>query len=147
VSIISFFALAILGSVIFVSFCLRHPVDLVAADYYEQEIRYQGQIDRIRQTQSLAASAAAKYDPQTRTITVSLPPDQAQGQASGTIHLYRPSTERQDRQIPLAPGTDGVQTIDARDLLPGLWKVRVSWTVGRQEYYLDQRIVVEHARS
>jgi hypothetical protein len=27
-------------------------------------------------------------------------------------------------------------------MAPGLWKVRVSWTVEKQDYYLDQKVVV-----
>ena len=36
----------------------------------------------------------------------------------------------------------GSQRIDARTLTPGLWKVRVSWTVADKEYYIDRSIVV-----
>jgi hypothetical protein len=27
-------------------------------------------------------------------------------------------------------------------MVPGLWKVRVSWTVEHQDYFLDQKVVV-----
>ena len=28
------------------------------------------------------------------------------------------------------------------DLRPGLWEVRVSWTVGQEDYFIDQRLVI-----
>ena len=53
----------------------------------------------------------------------------------------------QDRQFELQPGRDGVQNLDAAHLRPGLWEVRVSWTVGGQDYFIDQRVVIRPTGS
>jgi nitrogen fixation protein FixH len=58
------------------------------------------------------------------------------------VQLYRPSAEKLDRQLKLEPDRNGVQRIDAGSLSPGLWKVRVTWSVERQEYFMDQNIVI-----
>jgi hypothetical protein len=142
VSIIAFFALAILGCAGFIAFCACHPADLVAPDYYEQEVRYQGQIDRIQHAQQRAQLASVTYDPATKLITISVPPNQAQPNASGTIQLYRPSAANLDQHLKLEPNARGIQTIDARALLPGLWKVRLSWTADQQDYFIDQELVI-----
>ena len=142
ISIIAFFTVAIIGCGTFIAFCSRHPADLVATDYYEQEIRYQGQIDRLQRATQPAHAATVTYDAKTGLISIGLPPSHSQRKAAGSVQLYRPSTTNLDRQLKLAPDEHGVQTIDASSLLPGLWKVRVSWTVDQQEFYLDQRIVV-----
>lgn len=142
ISIIAFFTIAIIGCGTFITFCSRHPADLVAADYYEQEVRYQGQIDRLQHAQQPAVSAAVTYDTATQVISISLSPQVAQTKPSGSIQLYRPSATNQDRQIKLAVDETGVQRIDASSLLPGLWKIRVSWTADREEFYLDQKIVI-----
>ena len=34
------------------------------------------------------------------------------------------------------------QRLDASGLAPGLWRVRVSWTSEKQNYYLEQAVVV-----
>jgi hypothetical protein len=47
-----------------------------------------------------------------------------------------------DRTVKLEPDANGVQRLDAVGLAPGLWKVRVSWTVEHQDYFLDQKVVV-----
>ncbi len=142
-SIIAFFTLAVLACAGFIVFCSRHPADLVAADYYEQEIRYQSQMDRVRHAQQSAQPASVAYDPSARRITVSFPEDHSITNVAGTIHLYRPSDATLDRQLKLEPGPSGVQIIDATGLLPGLWKVRVSWTLDRQDYFLDQQVVIQ----
>lgn len=142
ISIIAFFTSAIIGCGTFIAFCSRHPADLVAADYYEQEVRYQGQIERLQHAQQPAASPAVTYDPATQVISISLPSRFAPAKPSGSIQLYRPSATNLDRQIKLTLNDQGMQKIDARSLRPGLWKVRVSWTADREEFYLDQKIVI-----
>ena len=142
VSIVAFFTVAIIGCATFIVFCSRHPADLVAADYYEQEVRYQKQIDGLQRAQKSADSLVVTYDQVARSILVSLPPDQRSDGISGTIQLYRPSAVNLDRQLKLEPDAAGVQRIDAAPLSPGLWKVRVSWTAGNRDFYLDQKIVI-----
>jgi hypothetical protein len=142
ISIVAFFTVAIIGCGTFIAFCSRHPADLVAADYYEQEVRYQGQIDRLQHAQQPTAAATVTYDAKTRLISIALPPNSSRGKPSGSIQLYRPSATNLDRQLKLAPNENGVQMIDASSLIPGLWKVHVSWTADQEEFYLDQKIVI-----
>ena len=142
VSIICFFIVAIIGCVSFVVFCSRYPADLVSADYYEQEVRYQKQIDTLQRTQQSGEAASVSYDADRKQITVSLPKAHSSAGTAGSIQLYRPSALDQDRRIKLAPDANGAQTIDASDLLPGLWKVRVTWSVDNREFYVDQKVVI-----
>jgi hypothetical protein len=145
ISIISFFIVAIIGCFSLVVFCSRHPADLISANYYEDEVKYQGQIDRLQHTQEHAASASVQYDNQTRSITVSVPVEVASASPSGQIQLYRPSALNLDRTIKLELSAHGSQTIDAAKLLPGLWKVRVSWTVADRQFFMDQKVVIPSA--
>lgn len=142
VSIISFFVVAVIGCATFVAFCNRHPVDLVAPDYYDQEVRFQDQMDRVKRTRESATLASARFDAATKAIVIALPAEHCKSQVTGRVELYRPSARELDRQFPLAPGPDGIQRIDTADLRTGLWKVRVSWTVSGQEYFLDQKLVL-----
>ena len=68
--------------------------------------------------------------------------DQAQREITGRIEFYRPSAAGMDHTVKLTPDAKGVQRVEAADLAPGLWKVRVSWTVRNQDYFLDQKVVV-----
>ncbi len=142
VSIVAFFGVAILGCGAFIAFCSRHPADLVAADYYAQEIQYQGQVDRMQRAQAPAEKASVTYDPEGKQLVVSLPANHSHANASGQIELYRPSAANQDQRLKLKPDALGHQVIDARALLPGLWKVRVTWSVGQQDYFVDQSVVI-----
>lgn len=147
ISIIAFFTIAILGCGTFIAFCSRHPADLISQNYYEEEVRYQGHMDRLQHTQERAPLASITYNVAARVITVSLPPEHSHARPAGQIQLYRPSAMNLDRQLKLQPNDSGVQAIDAANLLPGLWKVRVSWTVEHRDYFIDQKVVIPSPTS
>lgn len=142
ISIVAFFTVAIAGCVSFVIFCSLHPTDLVSADYYEQEVRYQTQLDKIQRTQYLAGQASVAFNPGQKLITIQLPTEHLNSLTDGTVHLYRPSASRLDQQLILKPDATGAHTIDASQLAPGLWKVRVAWAAGGQGYFLDQKLEI-----
>lgn len=145
--IISYFAIFIPCMIAFVVFATRQKMDLVRGDYYDDEIRYQQQLDRIDRTSNLAAPAEITYDTSQRAITISLPSLHSPAQATGNIRLYRPSDDSLDQQIELAVGQDGIQHVNARALRAGLWKVRVYWTVNGQEYFSAKSLVIPAAQS
>ncbi|MGH7968512.1 MAG: FixH family protein, partial [Limisphaerales bacterium] len=118
VSIIAFFTMAILGCASFTAFCSRHPADLVTADCYEQEIRYQSRIDDAQRARQRAQATKVTYDGRTRLISITLPHLDSKSRVVGKVQLYRPSAVNLDRELPLEPRADGIKTIDARDLLP-----------------------------
>ena len=142
ICIVAFFALAIAGCVAFVVFCNLHPADLVTEDYYEQELKYQAQLDRVNRAQALPGTARIAFEPATRRILLTLPATTPGERPTGKIHLYRPSAARQDRELTLATAPDGTQSLDASELDSGLWRVKVTWTAGAQEYYMDQALVI-----
>jgi len=119
-----------------------HRGDLVSDNYYEQEIKYQTRIDSSDRARQLLARATAAYEPAARRILISLPKEQVGKPVSGDIQLYRPSAARLDCQFKLEPDSTGLQILDAATLPKGLWKIRVSWTVDGQDYYMEQKIVI-----
>jgi hypothetical protein len=141
-AIVAFFAAAVAGCIGFVIFCNRHPTDLVSADYYEQEIQYQNQLERLDRTQRLSSQATVGYEPASHWLTIHLPPAQARHAVTGSIQLYRPSAAGLDRKLKLNVDSSGTQHLDASDLSPGLWKIRLSWTVESQDYFTDQQVVI-----
>jgi nitrogen fixation protein FixH len=137
-TLVAFFA----GTVGLVVMACSQRVDLVSPDYYEKELKFQGQIDQAGRAHHAAGPASVAYDAAGKYITVSLPAGQAGREISGRIELYRPSAAGMDRAVKLAPDAKGVQRLNAAELAPGLWKVRVSWTFDRQDYFLDEKVVV-----
>ena len=142
IGIIAVCALFVAGTAGLVVMACSQKVDLVSNDYYEQELKFQGHIDRVERTRLTASQAAVAYDAARQCITFSLPPEQAGRTVSGSVELYRPSAAGMDHAVKLEPDAQGIQRLDASGLAPGLWKVRVSWTVEKENYYLEQKVVV-----
>ena len=136
-----FFILLISGLVTLIIFSSTQHVDLVRADYYEEEIRYQDQLDRLQRTGTMGESIHVSYDPIQQCIRLQLPLAHA-AESAGSIHLYRPSDARLDQHLPLSLDPHGSQTVDARQLRSGLWKVRLQWTLDGKEYFVDRPLVL-----
>ena len=141
-AIVLTFVLFISGTVGLVVMACSQKVELVSPNYYEQELKFQGQLDRLNRTSRLAVPNVVNYDAAQRRLTITLPPEQARRAVRGRIQLYRPSESGLDRQLELRPDRSGLQAIDASALTPGLWKVRVSWTVDRQDFFVEQKLVL-----
>src|SRR5262245_30863814 len=93
----------------FVVFALRRPVDLVSADYYEQSLRQDRQMDAERNARALG-DAASIVQAGDRSLMLSLPAAQA-ADARGTVTLYRASDASADRIVTLSTDTAGRQRI------------------------------------
>ncbi|HXP59194.1 MAG TPA: FixH family protein [Dongiaceae bacterium] len=145
--IILTFVLFISGTATLVFVACSQKVDLVSDDYYEQELRYQQQVDRLDHTQNLHGAAAVTFDPAALSITISLPATPVQLPILGRICLYRPSDVRLDREVALAVDAAGTQHVDASKLQTGLWRVRVFWTADGKDYFVDRSIVVPTKQS
>ena len=145
IAIIAYFIVFISAMTLWVFCALRQNMDLVSADYYEQEVRYQRQIDRLQATQVFQNQLAIAYDPVEQAIAVTLPAGHTD--ATGHIHLYRPSDARLDRHVALALAPNGVQQLDAKNLRPGLWKIRVQWAAAGREFFFDHSLVLPGGKS
>jgi hypothetical protein len=141
----AYFVLFASVMVAWITFASRQKMDLVRKDYYDEEIRFQKQLDRSNRAQSIRGEVHAIYDSTTQSILVTLPAAHVRQSVAGRIHLYRPSDAKLDRVIPLSIPAEGAQRIPAAILRPGLWKVRVEWTFAGLDYFFDDSVVILHS--
>lgn len=142
-ALIATFAVFISWLATFAVIAVRNTMDLERADYYEQTIRYQDQIDRAARGAGVRNELAVAYEPATGSVQLQIPAEHARRKASGTVTFYRPSDARLDRDIPLAPDVAGRQSLDVAGWPAGRWKLRVTWQVDGQDFYFDDSIVVK----
>jgi len=147
VGLVIFFIIFISYIAGFITFASRQRMDLVRADYYDQEIRFQKQIDRVQRTAPIMAAALMAYDPKTKTVTISFPSATTGAETSGAIDFYRPSNADMDHSVAVAPNPAGAQSISVRGFQSGLWKVRVQWTSKGQDYYFEKPLAIAPERS
>lgn len=134
------FGLFFVGMATFVVVASTHRDYLVNENYYEQEIKFQNQIEG----KALAEKSGAQinYDSAQSRVTLALPLTLLSQNISGSVELYRPSAPKLDQKMAIAPKADGTQTLDVSKLASGLWLVRAKWTAGGQNYFLEQKIKI-----
>src|SRR4051812_40057694 len=87
VLLVAYFIVFITFIVVFIIFASRQKVDLVSHDYYDNEVRFQGQIDRVKRTQALGLPAEVTYNAVQQSLTVALPAEHARQAPSGRIYF------------------------------------------------------------
>ena len=88
--------------------CTRQQTDMVSTDYYQQELKFQDNID----AKSNAAAYQFKITTSGSNIGVVIPPELAAQMQKASIRFYCPADSRQDKLVPLVAG-DGNYTINA----------------------------------
>ena len=134
------FVIFIAGLATAVGIAVTHRDSMVNENYYEQELKYQSQIDG--KARALQSGASINYDSVAGKIIVQLPASQEAAKPFGKIELYRPSSPDMDRVVDFSPSAEGSQVVDTARLAAGSWAVRVKWNAGGQDYFLEQKIAV-----
>ncbi|UXX78488.1 FixH family protein [Reichenbachiella carrageenanivorans] len=119
---------------------MKHEVNLVAHNYYEEELAYQDQIDRIQNFNDLADKPTIIR--RGEEIIVTFPIHLASEIQSGEIHFFRPSDNSIDKKIELKLDQAYSQSFPTNGLGKGLWKTKLRWKSNDKEYFSEQRFVL-----
>lgn len=140
--LIAFFVLFGTWLAIFVSVAVSNSSELVAADYYEQEIRYQERIDSLQRA-TAAGGLAMEFDQTHSVLKVRLPAQHAGGEIDGYFKFYRPNNSQLDRRVKLAPDDAGGQSLSTTELSDGVWKLEAHWQVKGENFYASTNLVLK----
>jgi len=121
------------------SYRLWH-IDLVVPNYYERQVKYQQQIDRIQRTKDLAEPLRLNYSSRQRLLEIYFPAFFQPEKVKGNITLYRPSDAALDYSIVIALNPEGKQFIPTTNLLPGLWRIKIDWESDGFDYYYEEAV-------
>lgn len=142
-AIIAYFVFFGAGVVSFVIWSTRHREGLVAENYYDQEMVYQGHIDAVKRAREEGVVPAIAADSTARTVRIAFPAPEKLTGTSGSIVFYRASDETLDRTFQMALDAKGAQNIDVSRLTRGLWNVSVRWTNGVRDYFAEAPVYLE----
>lgn len=90
------FMLSILSVVFYSTF---HKQDLVVENYYEEDLAYQVQIDKIIRTKALKEKP--KMSLKKPDLTIEFPESIVELKPEGKINFFRPSNKGQDKEFDL----------------------------------------------
>ena len=128
------------GIVAVVSYTMTLDVNLVADDYYQQELAYEEQITRLKNTQALENKPSFQKSADGKLIVLTFPEDIIP--EKGHIVLYRPSDFTKDRKFKLELNEDRQQGFVSESLQSGLWKAKVFWQEEEKAFFQEFVIVI-----
>jgi hypothetical protein len=125
------YGLFVLMMLAMVGMSIIQKIDLVSDDYYEQELRYQGRINKIAHAKQLANPL--KWEVAENGIKIQYPSD-IKG-VSGTINFYCPSDNRKDFKVKIQPDPSGIQLIPMQKIPAGRYQIQIDWQANGVEYW------------
>ncbi|MEP1032251.1 FixH family protein [Ekhidna sp.] len=114
----------------------QEDFDLVAEDYYAQEINYQQKLNKLSNTAEDGKSVVVKQKAGEILLTF---PDEI---ATGNIHFYHPSRKIFDRTFEISL-TDYKQKIERSELVAGSYRVNITWRSNDTDYYQQSSIYIQ----
>ena len=118
-----------------VAVCMREDISLVSRNYYQDELSYQQQIERLNNAKRLQTQPEMAITKEGLKIQFPL-----NGHVqSGTIQLLRPSDLRWDRNFRLSAERT-TQVFDISTLPQGMYRAKMQWTMDGKEYQVESVI-------
>lgn len=116
--------------------CMQQDVALVDDHYYEKELKFQQQIDKMDNYAALEKPLQLQYDKQNASLKIDWPTANVR---DASVDFFRPSDARMDRTFELK---DPHQALSLTDLPKGYWKLKMSWKHGDKSYYKEESFVM-----
>lgn len=131
-----FFTCFVLFMLTMVYKCVQQDFDLVAENYYAQEIAYQDRIDRLANTAKLEKKPI--YEVRESYLNIDFP----FAIESGKIYCFRPSDETLDFEHLLALSEQYQYKIPLSEFTTGVYKLKVEWQQNAINYYQEKEIFI-----
>lgn len=115
----------------------NYDYDMVADDYYNDELQYQEQIDKLENTKTDKAGLVFTKIPE--GIKIEFPSNLNYNDITGTVSLYRPSNQVLDFEMPLSISKNSL-LIPKKVLIGGRWDIHVEWNYKSKKYLSNYSI-------
>ena len=116
----------------------KYEHDLVVEDYYQQELKYQNDINKEENAKTLITNVSLEKT--NKGIIINFPKDLNINNIKGKVFLYRPSNKQLDFEIPISLSNHNLLIPD-NSLLDGRWNIKIDWTYNTKAYMYKTDIV------
>lgn len=114
----------------------QEDFDLVAEDYYAQEINYQQKLNKLSNAAEGNKEVIVKQVGEVIELTF---PEQA----TGEIHFYHPSRKIFDRKYAIDLSKENVHSVMKSELVPGSYRVNITWNSDQKDFYQQSSIYIQ----
>lgn len=124
----------------FAVYSTKSKTELVAEDYYDQEIQYQQVIDGKSRMATLSTAPVLQVDAEKIQVIL---PEGLHSADSGHVRFYRPSNEAFDYRAEWQEFQAGQLTLTADKFVPGPYQVVMQFYLAGALYFHEERITIE----
>lgn len=117
----------------------KSDFQLVTKDYYKDELAYQQVIDGTNRANEL--STFLSIEQLQGKIIIQLPAEMKGKKTEGEIWFYCINNNKNDLRLKLEVNEGGKQVIDARNLNPAYYKVKINWKADNLNYYSEKSFI------
>lgn len=118
----------------------QQDIPLVTEDYYEKDLVYETQMQRISNSKELEQDVEVKYDSKQEQIIVQFP--KGMNNITGEILCFRPSQEGIDFTLAIEALEANAMTFGTSEMLNGRWKVKITWEDENNIYYKETTVYI-----
>lgn len=139
----------VIAFVLFIAFILffvvkattddKYDFSLVSEKYYENELKYQEDIDRYQNTKDLDISI--QFNRIDKGVLIEFPKGFKADNSIINISLYRPSNKSLDSDFSPILSSASTLLIPNEMLLDGRWNIKLSWKESNKEYLYKKEFI------
>lgn len=116
---------------------MKQDFQLVADDYYQQEIQYQNVLNASKNQSELSTPARIFANETTLTIEF---PEEFKGQfVNGNVHFYSPINEEWDKIVPFTNVEERLE-VPRDELVKTRYQIKLTWQADGKDYYQESDI-------
>ncbi len=116
----------------------QQNTDLVADDYYAQEINYQQRLEQKANLKKLGDKVSIQLVG--KSIALQFPKGQ---NPKGEIHFYHPSRELFDQKITIDTDAENKQLVAREKLIAGNYRINITWQSDGTEYFQQEKLFIQ----
>jgi len=132
------FVIFILSFVFKVTFLPKYDHHLVSEDYYQEELNYQQEIDKLNNAGRLKENVSIVKNE--KGLLIRFPKEFEFSSISGTINFTRLSNSKIDFKLPIQLNNSEFLIKD-KNLVRGRWNVKIDWQVNNELYLYKEKLI------
>ncbi|MFM7016748.1 MAG: FixH family protein [Bacteroidota bacterium] len=136
--IMTVYLLFVIGMLTLVYKCTQQNTELVADNYYDQEVNYQARYNKMKN----ANEAPVRFTSINKNAVELLFPEQFMNNSiKGQISFYRPDNMKKDFKMNVNVVNGKMQVVSDK-LTGGKWQMTVSWSCNGKDYLQEEKLMM-----
>lgn len=124
-----------------VGMSMSQQVDLVADDYYQQELKYQQRIDDMKNTNELSHRVTSSSEGE--NFSLIFPEEFSNKKIEGNLHFYCEYDGNKDVKTPFT-SEGNTFSMNAKNISNGRYMLKLEWNTDGETYYQELPVSIHH---